>query len=95
MAVVGGSPSTAIVFLACLVVQIGFGGYGIGASASLRTGNRRAIFFGAGGWEGQTDTTLCCLHAPTLVSVALSPVYTTAAHFTAIGSFAVCSCAQC
>ena len=30
MAVVGGAPSTVIVLLACLVVQIGFGGYGIG-----------------------------------------------------------------
>ena len=31
MAVVGGAPSTVVVLLACLVVQIGFGGYGIGA----------------------------------------------------------------
>lgn len=30
MAVVGGAPSMAVVLLACLVVQIGFGGYGIG-----------------------------------------------------------------
>jgi hypothetical protein len=31
MAVVGGAPPMIVVLLACLVVQVGFGGYGIGA----------------------------------------------------------------
>ena len=30
-------PPVAVVLLACLVVQIGFGGYGIGASPTVRS----------------------------------------------------------
>jgi lipopolysaccharide export LptBFGC system permease protein LptF len=41
MAVVGGAPPVAVVLLACLVVQVGFGGYGIGAF-------RRGVLMGGG-----------------------------------------------
>lgn len=56
MAVVGGAPSTIVVLLACLVVQIGFGGYGIGAC------DTHTLL--GGGWDTRSFAQLCPVGSP-------------------------------